>query len=173
MQIAGRSISGRTGIITLCIDILQDLSLLEVSNTMAEGNSNRIVLITGATRGLGRALALEFASSGCKLLLCGRNRCHLQTLSEELPNSSNHVLKAVDVSEEEEVTRWKEELIREELIPDLLVNNAAIGIKGGFWKMPKEDFDKVISINLLGGLINATIDTQSNLLKFVCRYCES
>ena len=121
---------------------------------MAEINSIRIVLITGATRGLGRALALELASSGCKLLLCGRRRRDLQTLSEELPNSSNHVFKEVDVSEEEEVTRWKEELIREELIPDLLVNNAAIGIKGEFWKTAKEDFDKIISVNLLGGLID-------------------
>ena len=132
--------------------------VLKVSNTMAEVRSIRIVLITGATRGLGRALALELASLGCKLLLCGRSRRHLQTLSEELPSSSNHVLKAVDVSEEEEVIGWKEELIREELIPDLLVNNAAISADGAFWETAKEDFDKIISVNLLGGLINVTVD---------------
>ena len=110
----------------------------------------RTVLITGATRGIGRALALELSRLGCKLLLCGRCRGDLESLTKELNNPDSHVLKVLDVIENEDVLKWKEELLREEIIPDLLVNNAAVMTTGTFWTIPKDEFDKVISVNLIG-----------------------
>ena len=113
----------------------------------------RTVLITGATRGIGRALALELSRLGCKLLLCGRCKGDLESLTNELTNPDSHVLKVLDVIENEEVLKWKEELLREEIIPDLLVNNAAVVTTGTFWTMPKDEFDKVISVNIIGECI--------------------
>lgn len=111
----------------------------------------RTVLVTGATKGIGRALSLELTSRGCRLLACGRNKEDLESLSTEWVNPSFHRCQVLDVTNDEEVERWKEDLERDDIVPDLIVNNAGIiHYKTHLWNIPRDEFNTVIDINVLG-----------------------
>src|ERR1051325_9763809 len=86
--------------------------------------TKRIILITGATRGLGRALAAEFARQGHTVLGCGRSQKGI----EQLRRSFNrpHDFEVVDVASDEQVQRWAGRLLKDYGPPDLLLNNAAL-----------------------------------------------
>ena len=111
----------------------------------------RTVLVTGATRGIGRALSLELSSRGCRVLACGRNRDDLESLSGEWKNPSLHRCKVLDVTNDDEVKLWKEDLEGEDIVPDLIVNNAGdINYKTDMWKIPRDEFNTVMNVNVLG-----------------------
>ena len=109
------------------------------------------VLVTGATKGMGRALSLELASRGCRVLACGRSMEDLESLSGEWSNASFHRCQVLDVTNDDEVLRWKEALEREDIVPDLIVNNAGvINYKKQLWNIPRDEFNTVIDVNVLG-----------------------
>ena len=109
------------------------------------------VLVTGATKGMGRALSLELASRGCRVLACGRSMEDLESLSGEWSNASFHRCQVLDVTNDDEVLRWKEALEREDIVPDLIVNNAGvINSKKQLWNIPRDEFNTVIDVNVLG-----------------------
>lgn len=112
---------------------------------------NRTVLVTGATKGIGRALSLELASQGCRVLACGRSKCDLESLSGEWANPSFHRCQVLDVTDDDEVARWREDLEREDIVPDLIVNNAGvINNLAPLWELSNDDFAAVIQVNVLG-----------------------
>jgi NAD(P)-dependent dehydrogenase (short-subunit alcohol dehydrogenase family) len=94
---------------------------------MAKANlparSLRIVL-TGVTRGVGRALLDRFSTAGHVVLGCGRSAQAIAELQQQFP--SPHHFAAVDISDEGAVRRWAEALLAAGDPPDLLINNAAI-----------------------------------------------
>ena len=117
---------------------------------------NRTVLVTGATKGIGRALSLEFASQGCRVLACGRNRDNLESLLKELTNPSFHRCKVLDVANDDEVKLWKDDLEGEDIVPDLIVNNAGVTNNNApLWEIPKGEFTTVIQVNVLGVCVYA------------------
>ena len=121
------------------------------TSTVTSVAFNRTVLITGATRGIGRALSLELALQGCRVLACGRSKCDLDSLSGEWSNPSFHRYRVLDVTNDEEVARWKDDLEREDIVPDLIVNNAGVINKlAPLWEIPKDEFAAVIQVNILG-----------------------
>lgn len=110
---------------------------------------SRIVLITGVTRGLGRALALSLAGRGHRILGCGRSLDDLNTLARDL--GRGHSLQQVDVASWEEVSDWAERLADAGQVPDLVVNNAAlINENAPLWQVPVEEFSKVVDVNVKG-----------------------
>ena len=112
---------------------------------------NRTVLVTGATKGIGRALSLELVSQGCRVLACGRSKCDLESLSGEWANPSFHRCQVLDVSNDDEVARWREDLEREDIVPDLIVNNAGVTNNlAPLWELSNDDFAAVIQVNVLG-----------------------
>lgn len=115
---------------------------------MAAGSPRRIV-VTGATRGLGRALVEGFSALGHSVAGCGRSADAIEALREQL--GVPHDFEAVDVADAGQVEAWAARVLAESGAPDLLVNNAAlINPNAPLWEVPAEDFDRVIDVNLKG-----------------------
>lgn len=113
------------------------------------GDQQRIIVITGVTRGLGRALCTEFVERGHRVVGCGRSPELVTQLSETFPESCRFDL--VDVSYADEVSAWAEQVIEEVGTPDLLINNAAIiNAPAPLWEVPLADFQQLININVKG-----------------------
>jgi len=111
----------------------------------------RVVLITGAGRGIGRALAHAFAAAGAKVALLGKTKKNLLEVQRELKDSgAPTVVLAADVSDEGVVSRAVA-LAEQELGPvDVLVNNAGIFALAPVEKMDALVFDRMLAVNLRG-----------------------
>lgn len=89
--------------------------------------SNKLVLITGASRGIGKAIAETFASNGARLILTGRNKDSLDKLILNLqPHAEGHLSFTMDVQNFDSIKGLFDELLRNKLLIDVLVNNAGI-----------------------------------------------
>ncbi len=109
----------------------------------------RRILITGVTRGLGRALARRFAELGHRVLGCGRDPEALDRLAAEL--GDGHALGRVDVAREGEVRAWARELSGDGGAPDLVLNNAAlINRRAPLWEVPAEELSRIVDVNVKG-----------------------
>lgn len=111
--------------------------------------ANRTVLITGVTRGIGRALAERLAGDGHLVLGCGRDAARLASLRDAF--SAPHRFDAVDVADAAAVDRWAEELLAEGLVPDLVFNNAArMNDLAPLWEVPAAEMEAMLRVNVLG-----------------------
>lgn len=109
----------------------------------------RRILITGATRGLGRAMAEEFARLGHVVIGCGRNARAIAELSARLP--APHRFDVLDVADDAQVLAWAAATLKSHGAPDLLVNNAAtVNRNAPLWQVPAAEFDAVIDVNIKG-----------------------
>jgi len=113
--------------------------------------TDRITIITGATRGIGRATAQEFAREKARLVLVARDCEALDAVVDEtrLLGAESHPY-ALDVRDFEAVHRFGEWVLDTFGRVDILVNNAAIGKYGGFLDLTMEDWSAMVSTNLLG-----------------------
>lgn len=111
------------------------------------------VLVTGASSGIGRALALRFAREGARVGLVARRREALEALAEEIQAAGGEarVLPA-DVGVPEEVERCAARACEGLGRVDLLVNNAGYGRHRGFLDWELEDMERMMSVNFLGAL---------------------
>ena len=105
----------------------------------------RVAAVTGAGSGMGRGLALELAMRGCHLALCDVDMPALEDTAAEVRTATagRVTLLRVDVRDEDEVRRWREQIEAEHGRLDLLFNNAGIGAAGPFLDMPKAAWDRV------------------------------
>lgn len=115
---------------------------------MQQGSRN--VIITGASKGIGKAIAKQFAAAGNALFLCARNEKHLLEVAGELvkkyPQSKVHV-KAVDLSKKEEVVRFANWCMG--FGPTaILINNAGQFIPGSVYNEEEGLLEKMIETNL-------------------------
>ncbi len=116
---------------------------------MSKSAKNRIVLITGVTKGLGEAMAAKFASLGHRVIGCGRQATAIESLRGRHP--SPHRFDVVDVSNDADVARWAKSVLSEIGPPDLVLNNAAIiNQNAALWDVPAKEFDAVIDVNIKG-----------------------
>lgn len=119
-----------------------------MAKTTPPARSLRIVL-TGVTRGLGRALLDRFAAAGHTVLGCGRSTEAIAQLQQQFPPP--HQFAAVDISDEAAVREWAEVLLAAGEPPDLLINNAAIiNANAPLWEVSPRDFDEVMHVNING-----------------------
>jgi NAD(P)-dependent dehydrogenase (short-subunit alcohol dehydrogenase family) len=110
----------------------------------------KAAVITGAGGGIGRAIAVEFADAGARLVLVGRNEELLAETADALDGADTRVV-AADVSQTEEVRRTIAEATDAFGTIDVLVNNH--GVEGPVVKLadyPEDEFERVIAINLGG-----------------------
>ncbi len=110
---------------------------------------NRVALITGASKGIGRALALHLAQSGMKLALVGRSEPELQTLAQEL-GSTPHLICVGDVGNEKQVQNWIDTIVATWGSIDFLINNAGFGIFKSADELTLADWEAVFSTNTTG-----------------------
>lgn len=109
----------------------------------------RIVLITGVTRGLGRAMLGEFAAQGHTVAGCGRSAATIKALGREFP--APHSISKVDVADDAQVSRWAKDVLATLGPPDLLLNNAAlINRNAPLWAVPRHQFDALVDVNIKG-----------------------
>lgn len=110
---------------------------------------SRLVLITGVSRGLGRALVAEFIRRGHTVLGCARDPAAVAELGRRY--TPHHDFAVVDVTQDTAVQAWAARLLASHGPPDLLINNAAvINRNAPLWKVPAADFDHVVDVNLKG-----------------------
>ncbi|MBE0540105.1 MAG: SDR family NAD(P)-dependent oxidoreductase [Verrucomicrobia bacterium] len=109
----------------------------------------KLVLITGVTRGLGRAMAEEFARLEHTVLGCGRNVREIEKLRRSL--GQPHDFYPVDVADDEAVKSWASVVLTSHGPPDLLINNAGvINRNARLWELEAREFAEVIDVNVKG-----------------------
>jgi NAD(P)-dependent dehydrogenase (short-subunit alcohol dehydrogenase family) len=107
------------------------------------------ILITGVTRGLGRALAEWYMANGHTVIGCGRSGKEIFEL--RFAHLEPHSFDAVDVTEAMKVELWAERITGSPGVPDILINNAGLMNKPApLWKVPAQEFSKLIDVNIKG-----------------------
>lgn len=104
------------------------------------------ILITGVTRGLGRAMADTFIAQGCAVAGSGRSAAAISELTDSYPE---HSFSVVDIADYAAVARWQETVVRDFGVPDILINNAGVINKNApLWEVPVEEFSQVMDVNV-------------------------
>lgn len=124
---------------------------------------NKIVLVTGAGRGIGASIARRFASEGAEVIVnySGNNEAAQKTVDEITATGGQSQKYKCSVNDSESVKVMIDEIIKEFGRIDILVNNAGITKDGLMLRMTDEDFDRVIDVNLKGTF---------NCTKYVSKY---
>ncbi|MGD1087706.1 MAG: SDR family NAD(P)-dependent oxidoreductase [Verrucomicrobiota bacterium] len=111
--------------------------------------TSKIILITGVSRGLGRALTEEFIRLGHIVLGCGRSGNEIVQLQKQFPAPNDFA--TVDVSSDEQVAAWAKRVLPSHGAPDLLLNNAAlINRNARLWEIRADEFSRVMDVNIKG-----------------------
>jgi NAD(P)-dependent dehydrogenase (short-subunit alcohol dehydrogenase family) len=109
---------------------------------------SKLIVITGVTKGLGRALAEWYIANGHTVVGCGRSA---EVLNLRFTHPAPHDFAAVDVAEENKVALWAEKALAAHGAPDLLINNAALmNTPAPLWRVPAGEFNKLVDVNIKG-----------------------
>jgi NAD(P)-dependent dehydrogenase (short-subunit alcohol dehydrogenase family) len=109
----------------------------------------KVIVLTGATRGLGRALVAAFSVGGHTVVGCGRSQGHVQELRHAFPDP--HLFSALDVTDAAAVQAWAADVLPKVGPPDLLINNAALmNHTAPLWEVPTDEFNALIDVNVKG-----------------------
>ena len=117
------------------------------------GLSGKVAMITGGSRGIGRAIASGLAAEGCRLSLCARGRTDLEETVRELRAQDADVLpSALDVTDEAAARRWFDETRERFGAVDVLVNNVGGSRPGGNLAASADDWRRGFSLNFFSAL---------------------
>jgi 3-oxoacyl-[acyl-carrier protein] reductase len=118
--------------------------------------AGKIVLVTGAGRGIGRAVAINLAEAGCRVILTARTLDQLEQVQQEIStNGGEAVCIAADLTREEEIDLLVAESSRYREPVDFLINNAGWGKRAPIIKGRREDWDQTLRLNLRAPMILA------------------
>ena len=106
------------------------------------------VLITGASRGIGRDMALAFAAAGAQVAICARSRSQLAVVSEAVGGDTTAL--ACDVSDSQQVERLREHVLKKWTAVDILINNAGVAGSHKFIGHPDQLWHDMLAVNLTG-----------------------
>lgn len=105
--------------------------------------------LTGATRGLGRAMTDGFIARGLTVVGCGRDAARIAELKQRF--GAPHRFDVCDVSDAESVRRWADAALASHGPPDFLLNNAAVMLPPApLWEIDPADFARITSVNING-----------------------
>ncbi len=114
---------------------------------------NRVIVITGASSGIGRQLAVEFAARGAIIVGCGRSILKLkEALKEVRRTSPRSTMIGCDVSDAEQVRGMVKKILADYGQIDILVNNAGIGMRKAFIETSLETVEQLMRTNYLGAV---------------------
>jgi NAD(P)-dependent dehydrogenase (short-subunit alcohol dehydrogenase family) len=125
----------------------------------------QVVLLTGGSRGLGLALAREFARAGCRLVLCARDAQELERAQQHLAQRGADVLTVpCNVADQEQVNHLVERAIERFGRIDILVNNAGVIQVGPLHTVTVEDFKTALDV-MFWGLLYPTLAVLPQMLQ--------
>lgn len=115
---------------------------------------DKVVVITGASKGIGRAIALRFAPEGARLALVARSASQIAELAEEIQSAGGTaVALPTDITSEEQVQALAERTEAELGPVDVLVNNAGIFLLRSLAETTLEEWEAVLNTNLRGAFL--------------------
>ena len=114
---------------------------------------DKVVVITGGSSGIGKALAEKYATAGSKVVITGRNADRLNSVAEAISDRGGTVKKLVsDVSLKTDCERMVADTVREFGGIDVLINNAGIAMRAPFRTVDVEVLEKVMQVNFWGAV---------------------
>ncbi|HEX3707132.1 MAG TPA: SDR family oxidoreductase [Mycobacteriales bacterium] len=113
--------------------------------------TDRLVVVTGAGSGIGRETAMAFSRLGAEVVIAELQEASGERTAAELraTGATAHAY-AVDVSDVASMEDFAKRVIADHGVPDVVVNNAGIGIAGSFLDTSAEDWQRIVDVNLLG-----------------------
>ena len=112
---------------------------------------DKVAIITGGGRGIGKAIALGFANQGAHIVVAARTESEVIEVAEKVKELGRENLGFVcDISDENQVKNLVDAAIKKFNRVDVLINNAGIGSMRPVYAMPLESFEKVLKVNLTG-----------------------
>jgi len=125
---------------------------------------NKVAIVTGSGQGIGKAIALELAKEGAKIVVSDINQESIDSTVEEIKKLGVDVMGVkTDVSNSADVEKMVKETIDKFKTIDILVNNAGIYPFKPFTDLTEEDWDKVLNINLKG-IFNCTKNVTKKMM---------
>ncbi len=116
--------------------------------------ANQIAVVTGAGRGIGRAIALKFAAEGADIVCASRTAENSEKVAGEIRALGRRAWAcAVDVADSKAVAEAGEKIVAQTGRVDVLVNNAGVTRDGLLMRMSEEDWDPVLDTNLKGAFL--------------------
>lgn len=112
---------------------------------------DKVAIVTGSTRGIGKEIALEFARRGAKVVISGRNEERAKQVCEEIKRSGGTAMPVVgDIANFEDARQLIDKTIEQYGQVDVVVNNAGITRDNLLMRMKEAEWDEVINVNLKG-----------------------
>ena len=112
---------------------------------------DKVALITGGGRGIGRAIAIGYAAEGAKVVIAARNQDQLDEVTNVIAEQGGDVFAVqADMRSRDEVEKLVQQTIEKYGQIDILVNNAGINPRGFFLETTDEEWDEVWKINVMG-----------------------
>ena len=108
--------------------------------------TNKTVLLTGSTGGIGKEIAFQMSSLGAKMILTGTNEERLKNLSNKLPNENDYIVS--DLNNSQNIEDLTNQIIERGYLIDVLINNAGITKDNLFLRMKEDEWASVLNINL-------------------------
>ncbi len=116
--------------------------------------AGKIAIVTGAGRGIGRAIALLLSQSGARVVLASRTESELRGVSDEIRNEEGEALVVpTDLTRDEEIERLVNKTLERWGSVDYLINNAGWGRTSPVIKAKVEDWDRTLQVNLRAPMI--------------------
>jgi len=110
-----------------------------------------IAIVTGAGRGIGKAIAVALAAEGAHVVLAARTSAELENVAEEIRNSGNNAsTKPTDITSENEIENLVAHTLQRYQRIDILVNNAGIGVFKPVTDLSSAEFDAMWNVNVRG-----------------------
>lgn len=110
-----------------------------------------VVLITGAAGGFGRQMARQFHAAGSRLIISDVEERLLIGLQSDADLASADIVAAIeaDLSRADDCQRLYDEVLKTDTVPDVIINNAGVGVSGRFDHVPKDRWEQLMEINLI------------------------
>ena len=109
--------------------------------------AGHIALVTGSTRGIGRAMAERFAAEGARVIVHGRHEADAAAVAAEVPNAVGIAAEVSDLDSVRELCRRAQDEVG---TVDVLVNNAAISVRSAITRLTDDEWDRSLAVNLTG-----------------------
>lgn len=111
---------------------------------------NKIVWITGASSGIGEALAIAFSREGARLVLSARNEAELERVRKKCANPERHIVKPLDVADTDAVTRTAADVLRDLGQVDVVVHSAGVSQRSNAAETDLATDRRIMEINYFG-----------------------